>query len=92
MPRYLVEADHPPDPLACIRAVRDILRMGSHFTTHAEFGCSDGVHTGWILIEAASHAEARQVLPPRDREGARVTRLRRFRLDELEELERKHRG
>lgn len=92
MPRFLVECDHPAEPLACIRAVRDILEMGSHFTTHAEFGCPDGVHTGWIVVEASSHAEARQVLPPRDRQAARVVRLRRFRLDELDEIEKKHRG
>ncbi len=92
MQRFLVEVDHPAERVACLRAVREILEMGSHFVTHAEWGCYDGVHTGWIIVEAENHDEARLVLPPRDRPLARVVRLNRFRIDEIDDLERQHLG
>ena len=90
MPRFLVEIDHPAEKAACQRAVREILEMGSHFVTHADWGCYDGVHTGWIIVEAENHEEARLVLPPHDRPRARVVRLNRFRIEELGEFERHH--
>lgn len=92
MERFLIEVDHPAERSACLRAVREILEMGSHFVTHADWGCYDGVHTGWIVVEAESHDEARLVLPPRDRQQARVVRLNRFRIEELDDLERQHLG
>jgi len=90
MDRYLIEIDHPAEARACTEAVKQILEMGSHFVTHAEWGCFDGVHTGWIIVEADSHDEARMVLPPVDRTRARVVRLNRFRLDELGKLRKHH--
>lgn len=92
MERYLIEIDHPAEKLACIRAVRDILEMGSHFVTHAEWGCMDDVHTGWLIVEAASRDEARLVLPPADRPRARIVRLVHFTREALDELERHHPG
>jgi hypothetical protein len=90
MHRYLVEIDHPPDKAACLKAIRQILEMGSHFVTHAEWGCLDDVHTGWIIVEAESHDEARMVLPPVDRAAARVVRLSHFDLERIRELDEHH--
>ncbi|HLF56282.1 MAG TPA: hypothetical protein VI942_05485 [Thermoanaerobaculia bacterium] len=92
MDRYLVEIDHPAEKGACLKAVRQILEMGSHFVTHAEWGCLDDVHTGWIIVEAESHDEARLVLPPVDRSAARVVKLARFDLRQLDEIEAHHPG
>jgi hypothetical protein len=90
MQRYLIEVDHPAERGACIRAIRQILEMGSHWVTHAEFGCYDDIHTGWLIVEAPSREEARLVLPPTDRAKARVVRLARFDLRQLDEMERRH--
>jgi hypothetical protein len=90
MNRYLVEVEHPPEKGACIKAIRQILEMGSHFVTHAEWGCLDDVHKGWIIVEADSHDEARLVLPPPDREKALVVRLSRFELDRVREMDEHH--
>ncbi len=90
MERYLIEIDHPGDTKSCTEAIKQILQMGSHFVTHAEWGCLDDVHTGWIIIEAASHDEARLLLPPVDRPKARVIRLTHFRVDDLGDLRRHH--
>ena len=90
MPRFMIEVDHPAEERACTAAIRQILAMGSHFVTHADWGCLDDVHTGWIVVEAESKQEALMVLPPADRPQARVVRLTRFRLDDLGELRLHH--
>lgn len=90
MQRFMVEVDHPAEARACTAAIKQILEMGSHFVTHAEWGCLDNVHTGWIIVEAENHQEARMVLPPADRPQARVIRLTHFRLDDMGELRQHH--
>lgn len=92
MNRYLIEVDHPAERGACLKAIRQILEMGSHWVTHAEWGCSDNVHTGWLIVESPTREEARMVLPPEDRAAARIVRLTRFDLDKIEEMERQHPG
>jgi hypothetical protein len=92
MNRYLIEVDHPAEPKACIEAVRRIVEAGSHFTTHAEFGCYDDVHTGWVIVEAEGRDEARMVLPAADRPQARVVLLTRFTVEELDALLAHHGG
>ena len=90
MPRFLIEVQHGAEAASCNRAIREILEMGSHFVTHAEWGCLDDVHTGWIILEADGPEEALRVLPPGERSNARVVRLTRFRVDDLGKLREHH--
>ena len=39
MPRFLIEVEHDATPAACIHAIEVLLRSGSHFLTHADWGC-----------------------------------------------------
>lgn len=90
MPRYMIELPHETEVVACIHAARALLESGSHFLTHADFGCHDGDHRAWITVEADSREEARCVVPPIFRSRARVIALNRFSLEELDELLRIH--
>jgi hypothetical protein len=54
MPRFLIELQHEDEQLACSRFVQIFLETGSHYLTHADWGCMDGEHTAWITIEADS--------------------------------------
>lgn len=92
MPRFLIEVPHEEEVVACARAAQLLLQTGSHFLTHADFGCSDGDHRAWIVIEAASKTEARNMLPGAYRARARVVGLNRFSIEELEALIRLHGG
>jgi hypothetical protein len=92
MTRFLIEVPHEEEVVACARAARLLLETGSHFLTHADFGCSDGDHRAWIVVEADSRTEARNMLPGAYRAGARVVGLNRFSIEELDELIRMHGG
>ena len=59
MNRYLIEVPHDESREACERAIRVFLETGSHYMTHADWGCRDGEHKAWIVVELESKDEAR---------------------------------
>jgi len=72
MTRFLLEVPHDNEPRACARAVEILLRSGSHYLTQAEFGCRDGVHKAWLMVDVDNRDEARRILPPAYRDPATV--------------------
>jgi hypothetical protein len=76
MDRYLIESPH--DPEDCDRIAREIHAAG--FLHYFEWGCHDGVHAGWAIIETDSAEHARQIVPWQVRDKARIVRLEKFEL------------
>jgi hypothetical protein len=81
MARFHIEVPH--EPVACTRAAQIFLSAGSHFLTHADWGCLDGVHKAWIIAEVENKEQARTILPPAVRPQAKITRLNYFSIDEI---------
>lgn len=90
MPRFLIELDHEAETVACARAIQQLQQTGSHFLTNADYGCHDGIHKAWFIIEAEDKREARTVLPTAVRDQARVVELNKFSVDEIDELLKHH--
>ena len=88
MPKFLIEVPHEGTKVACLRIVDLFLRTGSHFLTHADWGCKDGEHKAWITIEADSKEEALGIITPPHRAEVRVIQLNSFTLSEIEDLMR----
>lgn len=78
MARFLIEVPHGANKEACDIAIRIFLQTGSHFLTHADWGCKDGEHKAWIIAEVANKEEALFILPPAFRAEAKITRLTTF--------------
>jgi hypothetical protein len=75
------------DPTAPREAVGyTMLSTSSHYVTHADFGCLDGVHKSWIIAEVENKEEARRILPPIYRSKAKIVGLDKFKLDEVNQL------
>ena len=92
MAKYLIEVPHEAEKRACARAVRIFLETGSHFLANADWGCYDGVHKAWIMLEVETREDARSILPPAFRSEAKIVKLNKFTLKEIEEIERHHQG
>jgi len=90
MAKFMIEVPHGPDHVHCDRAARIFLATGSHFLTHAEFGCDDGVHEAWLTVEVDTKEEALRILPPGLRANAKVIQLSKFSLAGLGDLLRSH--
>lgn len=84
MARFLIEVPHDGSSAACARTVEIFLRTGSHFLTHADWGCRDGEHKAWIVVEVDSRDEARNVIPPIFRAQAKIVQLNAFIMKDIE--------
>ena len=90
MPQFLIEVPHSEEPVACAREVHVFLSTGSHFLSHAHWGCMDGVHCAWLVVEVANKEEARMVVPPLFRSRARIVGLNKFNLEQIEAVVGQH--
>ena len=50
----------------------------------------DGEHKAWIIADVADKSEACCIVPPQFRPDAKVTRLNKFTMDEIEDILQKH--
>jgi hypothetical protein len=90
MPRFLIEVPHPSDAMECIQTAEIFVRTGSHFLARADWGCMDGEHKAWIIVEVETKEEARGIVPPAYRAQARIVQLTSFSLATVAELRRQH--
>ena len=88
--RFLIEAPHEATVVACARVVDVFLKSGSHFLSHADWGCKDGEHKAWIVADVDSKDEARRILPPLLRPQAKIVQLNTFTVGEIEDILRLH--
>jgi len=84
MDRYLIETPHREQD--CLHLLQ--LVHASGYLAHFDWGCMNGVHTGWAIIEAANEAEARLAVPPLVRAQARVVKVNKIESALLTELHR----
>ena len=85
MERFLVIAPHTVEE--CKQALEQVLAVG--FITHFDWGCKDGEHTGWAILEAENAKEAMMAVPPAQRHSASIVRLTRFSPADIEAMHRK---
>jgi hypothetical protein len=88
--RFLIEVPHAASVVACARVVDIFLKSGSHFLSRADWGCRDGVHKAWMILEFGSKEEARRILPPAFRSEATIVRLNTFTIEEIDNILREH--
>ena len=55
--------------------VQIYLNAGSHFLTHADWGCKDGEHKAWMVVDVGNKDEARSIVPPAFRSQAKIVML-----------------
>jgi hypothetical protein len=82
MDRYLISVTHTSEE--CARALKAIDAVG--MITHFDWGCKDGDHTGWVIIEAESKSQAVMVVPPLLRGKAHAVRLTKFNPEDVQSM------
>ena len=86
MAKYLVEVSHSPERISCLRSIQILLSTGNHFIVNADWGCHDGIHKAWFMMEVDTKEEAMRIIPPLFRKDTTITRLDKFSLREVEEM------
>ncbi|MEE9543945.1 MAG: hypothetical protein V3V95_09230 [Thermodesulfobacteriota bacterium] len=86
MEKYFIEVPHEADPGECARAIQLFFETGSHYMTRADWGCKDGVHKAFIIVDAESREEAKGLIPRVFHSEAKVVKLNKFTKDEVDAL------
>ena len=84
---YLIVVTH--DAADCLRLLDDWARDHKRLLAKAKWGCSEGVHTGWVVVEATSEQAAMAMIPASSREYARAVMVET--MDKPDRLQRVHR-
>ena len=74
MERYLIESPHAAED--CDKVINEIMLAG--YLHQFEWGCKDGVHSAWAIIEAENREHARQIVPWMVHDKARIVKLAKF--------------
>ena len=86
MARFLIEVPHEPDTIACAHVVQIFLETGSHFLTNADWGCLDGNHKAWIIVDVKDKNAAREIIPSGFRSQAKLVKLNKWTMEEIDEI------
>jgi hypothetical protein len=86
MAKFLIEVPHEPERLACARVVETFLSSGSHFLSQADWGCQDGNHSAWMIVDVDTKEAARTIVPPPFRSEARIIGLNKFTIDHIQDI------
>ena len=81
MRKFLVEMTHTQRE--CIWALKQTLNAGPGFLSRFDFGCKDGEHVGWAIVDAESKFAAQELVPRILRPKARIVELCQFTPDEV---------
>jgi hypothetical protein len=90
MEKFLIEIPHEETESECINAVRIFHQTGSHFLARAQWGCDDGEHKAWLLVDVENKDQARQIIPSAFRQKAKIVRLKNFTRIEMVALAQIH--
>ena len=85
MAKFLIEVPHDATEEACYMAVKIFYDTGSHFLANADWGCFDGDHKAWMLVDVETKDQARMIVPSAFRPEAKITELHRFTREEMDE-------
>ena len=90
MTRFLIEVPHEDKKDACNQAIKAFRETGSHFVTNADWGCGDGEHKAWFVVDLDSKEQARTILPPLFRENAKIIKLQQFNAEAADATVQRH--
>jgi hypothetical protein len=76
MSRYLIASKHTDDE--CVRALDATLAKGSSVLDKFVFGCKEGDHTGYAIVDVKSLSDALALVPDFLQENACISKVDRL--------------
>jgi len=73
---YIITSPHKPDE--CTRALDEELAMGTKVLDKFVFGCKEGDHTGYAIVDVKNLSEALALVPGFLQESACITKVDKF--------------
>jgi len=87
MTKYLISSRH--EPADCGRALDEVLAKGSGILDKFVYGCREGDHTAYALVEVKTLSDALAMVPGFLQESACITKVEKFTPAEIKSLHAK---
>jgi hypothetical protein len=84
MARYLLTVPHTYEE--CVAELDSVFAHSRELLGRFDWGCKDGEHVGWVVIEAGNEATARSLLPTNIRSKASVRLVNKFTPEEIQAM------
>jgi hypothetical protein len=84
MARYLLTCPHTYED--CVPDLDSVLGHSKELLARFDWGCKDGEHVGWVVVEAGNETTARAFLPIALRGKASVRMVNKFTPDDILEM------
>jgi len=82
--RYLLTVEHTLED--CTEALDSVFGHSKELLARFDWGCKDGKHVGWVVIEAGTEATARSLLPLTFRDKASVCMVNKFTPEDIQAI------
>lgn len=82
--KYLIQSPHTKQE--CLRELDEISAKGQKTLGQFFWGCGQGDHTGYAIVDVRSAGEARALVPEFIREKARIIELVQFTPEQIKSL------
>jgi len=76
MTKYLITSRH--EPADCLRALDEELAKGSNVLDKFVYGCKDGDHTGYAIVDVKTMSDALALVPGFLQELACITKVDKY--------------
>jgi hypothetical protein len=73
MSEYLIESPHTKQE--CLQVLDDTLALGKGALSKFQWGCGSGDHTAWAFVKTNSESRAKEFVPARVRNKAKVVKV-----------------
>jgi hypothetical protein len=83
---FLIETKHTNAD--CIQVLQDVNNQDREILSQIQWGCMEGNHTGYMMVEAETEREALENLPQSARRDVEVYKLTRFTPEQIESMHR----
>jgi hypothetical protein len=84
MARFFVECPHTPED--CVADLDSVLGHSQELFARFDWGCKEGEHTGWVIVEAQDANTARMLLPISIRQRAKVHGVVKFTPEDVKQF------
>jgi hypothetical protein len=74
----------------CVTTLDDLSAQGSSTLSKFYFGCKNGDHTAYGLINASSESDVRNMLPANMKDKAKIMPVNQFTIDEIKAIHEKY--
>jgi len=81
---YFVQVPHTKEQ--CMKSLESMKSKGDAVLSQFEYGCMSGDHTAYGFLKGSSEANIKQMLPTTELANAKIVKVKKFTVAEIESL------